>query len=62
MFLAGIQAKVGLASRLKHSAVTNSGHVIVVYRYPAACCGMVQFQCFAHEITLAEKSVELKPL
>ena len=35
MFLAGIQAKPGLDPRLKHSGVTNSGHVILVYQYPA---------------------------
>jgi hypothetical protein len=40
MFLAGIQAKFGLDPRLKHSGVTNSGHVIVVYRYLAACRGV----------------------
>jgi hypothetical protein len=44
MFLAGIQAKLGLDPRLKHSGVTNSGHVILVYRYPAACCGVVQLR------------------
>ena len=31
MFLAGIQAKLGLDPRLKRSGVTHSGHVIVVY-------------------------------
>ena len=30
MFLAGIQAKLGLDPRFKHSGVTNSGHVIMV--------------------------------
>ena len=28
MFLAGIQAKLGLDPRFKHSGVTNSGHII----------------------------------
>jgi hypothetical protein len=30
MFLAGIQARLGLDPRLKHSGVTNSSHVIIV--------------------------------
>jgi hypothetical protein len=28
---------------LKHSGVTNSGHAILVYRNPAACCGVVHY-------------------